>query len=288
MKNGIAFSGGGLKIFAHIGALKALEELGVEFDYTSGTSSGSVIAALYALGVKPSEMLEIISSRYKEIAQINARNVFGSAFKSILKNELKLKSLIDGSKIEMAMENMLNDEKFEKITMKDVKKKLAIISCDTISTKEIVFLSEDFEIENTERTDYIVGANISKAVRASMSFPGVITPCDYGKYNLIDGGTVNNLPTKILKEMGAEKVLGICFKLNPYEPEDDILSVALRSADIFSILNMSVAKKYLNLLLELSILDTGLLDIKDVSNVVDLGYEETMAQKEIILKEFNN
>ena len=288
MKNGIAFSGGGLKIFAHIGALKALEELGVEFDYTSGTSSGSVIAALYALGVKPSEMLEIISSRYKEIAQINVRNVFGSAVKSILKNELKLKSLIDGSKIEMAMENMLNDEKIEKITMKDAKKKLAIISCDTISTKEIVFLSEDFKIENTERTDYIVGENISKAVRASMSFPGVITPCDYGKYNLIDGGTVNNLPTKILKEMGAEKVLGICFKLNPYEPEDDILGVSLRAADIFSILNMSVAKKYLNLLLELSIPDTGLLDIKDVSNVVDLGYEETMAQKEIILKEFNN
>lgn len=288
MKNGIAFSGGGLKIFAHIGALKALEELGVEFDYTSGTSSGSVIAALYALGVKPSEMLEIISSRYKEIAQINVRNVFGSAVKSILKNELKLKSLIDGSKIEMAMENMLNDEKIEKITMKDAKKKLAIISCDTISTKEIVFLSEDFKIENTERTDYIVGENISKAVRASMSFPGVITPCDYGKYNLIDGGTVNNLPTKILKEMGAEKVLGICFKLNPYEPEDDILGVSLRAADIFSILNMSVAKKYLNLLLELSIPDTGLLDIKDVSNVVDLGYEETMAQKEIILKEFIN
>lgn len=288
MKNGIAFSGGGLKIFAHIGALKALEELGVEFDYTSGTSSGSVIAALYALGVKPSEMLEIISSRYKEIAQINVRNVFGSAVKSILKNELKLKSLIDGSKIEMAMENMLNDEKIEKITMKDAKKKLAIISCDTISTKEIVFLSEDFKIENTERTDYIVGENISKAVRASMSFPGVITPCDYGKYNLIDGGTVNNLPTKILKEMGAEKVLGICFKLNPYEPEDDILGVSLRAADIFSILNMSVAKKYLNLLLELLIPDTGLLDIKDVSNVVDLGYEETMAQKEIILKEFIN
>ena len=288
MKNGIAFSGGGLKIFAHIGVLKALEELGIEFDYVSGTSSGSVIAAFYALGIKPNDMFKIISSRYKEIAKINVRNVFGSAIKSIAKNELKLKSLINGSKIENAMQNMLIDEKITKTNMKDLDKKLAIVSCDTISTKEVIFLSEDFNIENTERTDYIIGAEISKAIRASMSFPGVLTPCDFEKYNLIDGGTVNNLPTKVLKEMGAEKVLGVCFELNPYEPEDDILSVALRAADIFSILNMSVAKEYLNLLLELSIPDTGLLDIKDVNHVIDLGYNETMAQKELILREFKN
>lgn len=272
MKNGIAFSGGGLKIFAHIGVLKALEELGIEFDYVSGTSSGSVIAAFYALGIKPNDMFKIISSRYKEIA----------------KNELKLKSLINGSKIENAMRNMLIEEKITKTDMKDLDKKLAIVSCDTVSTKEVIFLSDDFNIKNTERTDYIIGAEISKAIRASMSFPGVLTPCDFEKYNLIDGGTVNNLPTKVLKEMGAEKVLGVCFELNSYEPEDDILSVALRAADIFSILNMSVAKEYLNLLLELSIPDTGLLDIKDVNHVIDLGYNETMAQKELILREFKN
>lgn len=288
MKNGIAFSGGGLKIFAHIGALKALNELGVDFDFVSGTSSGSVIATLYSLGIKADDMQKIISSRYENISKINARNVLGSAFKSLVKNELSLKSLIDGSKIEDAMTEMLKDENIEKRSLNEINKNLAIVSCDTISTKEVVFLSKDFNLINNDRIDYVTNANIAKSVRASMSFPGVLTPCDFEKYNLIDGGTVNNLPTKILKDMGAEKVLGIYFKLNPYEPKDDILGVALRSADIFSILNMSVAKTYSDFSLELSIPDTGLLDIKDADSVVEMGYNETMNQKEVILREFKN
>ena len=288
MKNGIAFSGGGLKIFAHIGALKALNELGVDFDFVSGTSSGSVIATLYSLGIKTDDMQKIISSRYENISKINARNVLGSAFKSLVKNELSLKSLIDGSKIEDAMTEMLKDENIEKRSLNEINKNLAIVSCDTISTKEVVFLSKDFSLINNDRIDYVTNADIAKSVRASMSFPGVLTPCDFEKYNLIDGGTVNNLPTKILKDMGAEKILGIYFKLNPYEPKDDILGVALRSADIFSILNMSVAKIYSDFSLELSIPDTGLLDIKDADSVVEMGYNETMNQKEAILKEFKN
>lgn len=286
MKKGIAFSGGGLKIFAHIGALRALEELGIEFDFISGTSSGSVIAALYSLGVKTSDMQKIISDRYEKVSKINTRNIIGSAIRSLMKNELSLKSLIDGSKIEDVITNMLKEEKIEKTMLSEINKNLAIVSCDTISTKEIIFLSKDFNLLNNDRIDYVIDAKIAKAIRASMSFPGVITACEYEKYNLIDGGTVNNLPTKILKDMGAEKVLGIYFKLNPYEPKDDILGVSLRAADIFSILNINVAQKYSDLSLELSIPDTGLLDIKNTENVVKMGYEETMKQKDIILKEF--
>lgn len=253
MKQGIAFSGGGLKIFAHIGVLKALEELNLKFDLVSGTSSGSLVAMLYALDISSDEMLSIISNKYKEIARVNARDVLGSAVSSFIKRELALRSLIDGSKIENAILQMLKEKNKDSSKLK---KELAIISCDTISTKEVAFLSREFELKNTERTDYVVSKNIAKAVRASMSFPGVITPCEFEKYNLIDGGTVNNLPTKILKDMGAEKVLGVCFELNEYIPKDDILTVSLRAADIFSILNMSIAKQYLDILLELSIPDT--------------------------------
>ena len=59
MKIGICFSGGGIKGAAHIGALKAFEEENIEFDYIAGTSSGSIVAALYAVGYKSGEIYEI-------------------------------------------------------------------------------------------------------------------------------------------------------------------------------------------------------------------------------------
>lgn len=286
MNNGLALSGGGLKFFAHIGVLKALDELGIKFDYVAGTSSGSAIATLYSLGVKPEDMLNLISKRYSDGIEIKAGSVLVSALKSLIKNELLLASLIDGEKIKKVVLNIFDDAGIEKIFLNEIDKNLAIVSCDTISTKEVIFLSKDYGFENTDRIDYLKNVDISTAIRASMSFPGIFTPCNYEKYNLIDGGTVNNLPSKVLKYMGADRVLGVSFKLNPYEPKDDIMGVALRAADIFSILNMSVAKEYVNFSIELEIPDTGLLNIDDVSKVAELGYEQTMKQKEKLLQNF--
>ena len=64
--------------------------------------------------------------------------------------------------------------------------------------------------KNTDKIDYIYdNVEIGKAVRASMSFPGIYTTCNYGKYNFIDGGTKDNLPVTILKDMGAEKTIAL-------------------------------------------------------------------------------
>lgn len=207
MGNGLAFSGGGMKFFAHMGVVKALEELNIKFDYVSGTSSGSVIAFLYSIGMNADDMMNLIKKRYSEIVEIKTGQVLVSALKSLVKNELTLNSLIDGTKLEKMVEEVLDEKNINCNEMDDIDKNLAIISCDTISTKEVVFLSKDNELQNTNRTTYINKAPVSKAIRASMSFPGVFTSCDYEGYNLIDGGTVNNLPTKVLKDMGADKVL---------------------------------------------------------------------------------
>lgn len=286
MNNGLALSGGGLKFFAHMGVVKALDELGIDFDYIAGTSSGSVVAALYSLGINPENMLNFISNRYSNIVEIKTGSILVSALKSLMRNELALNSIIEGDKIENAFSNILNDAGIEKSKINEIEKNLAIVSCDTVSTKEVIFLSKDFGFSNSERIDYVQDVDISTAIRASMSFPGIFTPCKLNNYYLIDGGTVNNIPSKVLKDMGAEKILSVSFKLNPYEPKDDIMGVALRAADIFSILNMTVAKEYVDLSIELEIPDAGLLDIKDVNKVCELGYEQTMRQKEKILQLF--
>ena len=66
MKNGLCLAGGGVKGAAHIGAIKVFEEKGIKFDYVAGTSSGSIVAALYASGFTSDEMLKIFKKYCRE------------------------------------------------------------------------------------------------------------------------------------------------------------------------------------------------------------------------------
>ena len=76
MSIGLALSGGGVKGSAHIGALKALEEEKVKIDYVGGTSSGSIVATLYAAGYKPEEIYNIFKKYCKNIKYVEMKNIF--------------------------------------------------------------------------------------------------------------------------------------------------------------------------------------------------------------------
>ena len=75
MKKALCFSGGGIKAFAHIGALKALEENNIKFDMVAGTSSGSIIAVLYALGYSSDEMYKTLKKYLKKVRYIDIKNI---------------------------------------------------------------------------------------------------------------------------------------------------------------------------------------------------------------------
>ena len=82
---GVALAGGGLKGVAHIGALKALEDLGLEIDYITGTSSGAIMASLYAMGYSPFEIKQITKESYKQIIRIKKRRLIKAGIEFIFK-----------------------------------------------------------------------------------------------------------------------------------------------------------------------------------------------------------
>ena len=71
MKIGLCLSGGGIKGAAHIGVIKALEEQNIQIDCISGTSSGSIVAAMYAMGYTPDEMFKLFKIYGKEISKVS-------------------------------------------------------------------------------------------------------------------------------------------------------------------------------------------------------------------------
>ena len=285
MKLGVAFAGGGLKGIAYIGAFKAFEELGIKIDYVSGTSSGSMTAALYAVGYSCEEMKELIYKSYKSLTKIEKRPIITSVGSYLTSKKLKLKGLIPGERLEQFIQ--VNAEKKGCKSISDVKIPLAVATVDTISTKECIFLSQDFGLKNGE-VDYLYDIPIGKVVRSSMAFPGIFTTSSIGDYNFIDGGTRDNLPVKVLKDIGADITIGFSFKLDEYDTNDEnVLGIILRTVDIFSLKDVRAAQKEADLAIEIDAKGTSLMVIDDVEKCINIGYNAIMDNKEKILEVIN-
>ena len=277
----MALAGGGLKGLAHIGALQALEELGVKIEYLSGTSSGSMFASFYAMGYSTEEIKEKTMQHYKILTKIEKTPLFKAGATYLTSGVARIEGLIPGENIENLVKEISKDKKIT--NMNQIEIPYAITTVDTISTKECIFLSKKIDLQNDD-IEYIYNAPIATATRASMSFPGIYTPCTYGKYNFIDGGTKDNLPVKVLKDMGATKTIALSFKIDEYEPKEDIFAILLRTVDIFSLKDVRKAQKEADLAIEIDCQGTTLLEITDADTVIKTGYNTIMKNKEKILK----
>jgi NTE family protein len=193
----------------------------------------------------------------------------------------KIDGLIQGEKISNIIKECADEKKV--LNMNDIKIPYAVASVDTISTKECIFLSRHYDLKNDD-IDYIYDAPVDIATRASIAFPAVITPCNYGKYNLIDGGTKDNLPVHILKDMGATKTLALSFRIDDYTPEPDLFGILLRTVDIFSLKDVRKAQKEADLAIEIDAAGTSLLVVDDVDKVFKIGYDTIMNNKDKILE----
>ena len=281
-KFGISLAGGGLQGFAHIGALKALEELGIKIKYISGTSTGSAIASLYAMGYTPDEIQKICKEKYKKILKIRKKVLCQMAINFLLHKETRVEGIIDGGLVENFIYEAAK-EKGKEMLSSFTSTKIAIATVDTISMKECLFISE--ELKNKDKNiDYIKDITIGKAVRSSMAFPAIFTTSNYEKYNFLDGGTVDNLPVQVLKDMGATKTIAICFDLNKYTPSKSLEGVLVRALDIFSHSGVEKAKEIADIAIEIYNPNTSLLSMDEIEKTVQNGYDAVMRQKEKILK----
>ena len=161
MKLGLALAGGGVKGAAHIGVLRAFEEEGIEFDYISGASSGSIVASLYAMGYSTEKMLEIFKFFSKEIMKTDAKHFAGNLKTS---KSLLGYGLLSGEKTEIALKECAKEKQIKDI--KDIEMPIAIPTVDIVNSRKYVFTNRELEGDY-----YITDAQIAKAVRASSSYP---------------------------------------------------------------------------------------------------------------------
>ena len=282
--NGLAIAGGGLKCIAQIGAIKALNEIGIKFDLVAGTSSGAIMASLYAMECSYEEMTTVIKEYYKKFTKFNLGKLTTAAFSFLTSGVAKVDGLIDNAGLEELIKRFAKEHGIELIN--DTKIPMAIVAVDTITAKEIVFVSKIPENKTENDFVYLSNVPLSTAVKASTAFPGFFPSCNYNGYNFIDGGTKNNLPTEPLKEIGANKILTLSFELDAYEPRKDLLAVLLRTCDIFSEDKVERSRRIADLNINISVPGASLLEVDNFDECCMIGYKAIMDRKDEIIKLF--
>ena len=218
---GLALSGGGAKGAAHIGVLKYLVEQGVPIDYISGTSMGSIVGGLYAIGYTADQLDSLISNldwsqyitgrldrRYRSASSRMERSAYllsvpfnlgtldsnitearrrGNGFIASLPG-----SFMGGNNITNLFNNLSLGYQ-DSMDFNDFPIPFACVATDVISGEEVVMRSGRFPT----------------AIRASMAIPGVFSPVELGGKVLIDGGMTNNFPVDVCQDMGADYVIGV-------------------------------------------------------------------------------
>lgn len=273
MKLGLALSGGGIRGIAHAGVLKALEENNIKIDAIGGTSSGSLIASLYALGYSP-YYIYILFKRYaSEISQINAGPILSGLGNFMKNKKIPLLGLKTGNSIEKAFDELSNRKGIKNIG-EITKMPIVIPTVDIGESKEYIFTNN---IPKAKKKDkYITDISIGKAVRASSSFPAVFCPCEYKNHKFLDGGALDNVPVTEVRKQGVDKVIAVNFKADDIDESSNMMDVAMRTIDIMGNKISEESLKNSDYILTVRTDKTGLLDTNKLDSCFEYGYKTVM------------
>ena len=202
---GLVLSGGGAKGAAHLRVIKAIEEAGIPIDYIAGTSIGSIIGGLYAVGYSVEEIEELYTSmnwfdiftdRHSRERQLFADKKKDDAYMFDL--------LLSTDNITLPSGIVRGDRFMDQLS----ELLLGYQHMDSFDSLPIPFACISYDM-NTGSEYVARGGNLAAAIRASMSIPGVFKPVKYQDMVLVDGGVYNNFPVDVAKDMGADIVIGV-------------------------------------------------------------------------------
>lgn len=177
------FAGGGTRLATHIGILKALEELEIEFEHLVGVSGGSIISSFYASGIPLDEI--------KELALNTDFNQFrGFSLITLIRHG----GLCSGDRFEKWL-----DDRLQGVTFKQLPKNLHIVATDVKSGKPVIF--------NKENTPDV---KVSLAVRFSMSIPLVFSFKPFGKHLMVDGSVLSE--EALYRDWSKQGIPILCFR----------------------------------------------------------------------------
>jgi NTE family protein len=269
MKVGVSLAGGGIRGIAHVGVLKALEENNIKVAAIAGTSAGSIIATLYAMGYSPYYIYLLFKRYARDIINIRSKPIINGITNFIRNNKIGIAGLSDGNEFEKMYDELARKKGFRLIG--DIKMPLLVSAVDIGESKEYIFTN--CASRKNIKDNYITEIGIGRAVRASSSFPAIFCPCEYKNHIFMDGGVLNNLPTEELKKVYTGKIISVNFESDPVYNDYDIMNIIMKTLDIMgNKLSINSLKKS-DFVLTVPTDGTGLIDVDKMDICYKYGYE---------------
>jgi NTE family protein len=284
-KIGLALSGGGARGFAHIGVLKWFEEHRIPVDYIAGTSMGGLVGGLYATGKSPKSMQELVGGLdwdallrgYPTFQQLSYRRkedrlyLPGPIVIGLKRGISRPAGMNAGMEIGLV---------FDRVT-------LSYDNVGSFDNLPIPFRCVATDLVAAEPVILKQGS-LSRALRATMSLPGMFTPVEIDNRILADGGVLNNVPTDVVKEMGADVVIAVDIgtPLGDKEALNSLFGVLNQTSGVATIENIRRNIRLADLLISPDLEEYTLLDFYSSAAIADLGYKGA-EQKALLLQKLS-
>ncbi len=283
-KIGLALSGGGARGLAHIGVLEWLEENRIPVDYVAGTSIGGLVGGMYAMGMTPDEIRRLIETIDWD------ETLRGTPAFDRLTFRRKQDRRSYQNDIELGLRNGLNTAAglnpghkigllFDRLTLPYS----GIASFDELPIPFRCVATDMVEAKPVILKD----GSLSEALRATMSLPGIFTPVERDGRVLADGGMMNNIPTDIVKQMGADLVIAVDAgtPLGDRKALASLLGVLQQSIGVMTIENDRRNLRLADIVLSPELEQYSLFDFQDAPKIADLGHKSA-EKRALVLQNF--
>jgi NTE family protein len=279
-KVGLVLSGGGALGFAHIGALKVIDSIGIPIDYLAGTSFGGLMGGLYSVGYRTDSLLKVVNEVnwdeiFNDMPERSILPYFEKKYSGRYYLSLPIKEYmptppggaIAGQKISLLF-SRLTDHYAGVTDFDSLPIPFRCVGVDLVTGNEVV----------------INKGPLARAMRATMSIPTAFTPVPYGDSLLSDGGLLNNYPVDVLKAMGADIVIGVDVSGFKFSPEEatELFKVLDRAASIprYQKIDEAIAATDIYIAPMLDGYSIADFDKETIAEIMDSGYVAAMRHKE--------
>jgi len=274
LRIGLVLSGGGARGIAHVGVLKVLEQLHVPIDAIAGTSMGAVVGGLYASGLSPDQIERTIRSMNWQEAFRDRPPREDLTLRRKQEDEnflVKFPIGIKGGRPVLPM-GLIQGQGLTEMLRRLTLPVSRITSFDDLPTP---FRAVATDLENGQ--EVIMGSgDLTSAMRASLSAPGVFAPVERGGQLLVDGGVSDNVPVDVARAMGVDVVIVVDVGF-PLLPRNKLTSVTAISNQMLAILMRRKSEQELgrlgphDILIRPALGDTSSFDFGNVNRLLGVG-----------------
>ncbi|KLV06297.1 hypothetical protein ABT56_09355 [Photobacterium aquae] len=280
-KIGVVLGGGGAKGAAHVGVLKALEELHIPVDYIAGTSMGAYVGGLYATGMSADEIESLLTSvdwerGYQDRVERSDRRVREKQ----QEDRFQIKSEIGFDWWELkAPRGIVQGQTMGEI-LRTTSGNLPVF--DSFDDLVIPFRAVATDIE-TLKPVVLDRGDLAEAMQASMSIPGLLPPMNLQGRLLVDGGITNNLPVDVVRAMGADIVIAVDIS-NDFKSRDELSNYFAVMDQLTDFMVRDNSKRQIallkggDLLIRPAIQGINTADFAKMPEAFERGYQATMSE----------